>query len=242
MAVNDMTSVIRKFNADALIPPERAAPPRDGKRGSLRFWPVVDEQDDDPELSTASVFPRPPDLDEETRDTVATVGMVCDVLDGAVAITDERVGPLRVKVAGLQTENAQLRGALAELKSKVAELDFVTERLRIENKGPPGLRGERGRDGRDGPRGERGDRGERGEQGKAAPTITGWQIDEATFTATPVLGTGSLGAPLRLQGLFEHYRECDELTDTVEEDEAASAGRVQIEREAARVRAGLPPR
>ena len=60
-----------------------------------------------------------------------------------------------------------------------------------------------------GARGERGERGPKGEQGlagPAAPTIVGWQIDRATFTATPIMSDGSEGSPLELRGLFEQYQ------------------------------------
>ena len=57
-----------------------------------------------------------------------------------------------------------------------------------------------------GERGERGPKGERGPAGPAAPTIVGWQIDRATFTATPIMSDGSEGPPLELRGLFEQYQ------------------------------------
>ena len=47
-----------------------------------------------------------------------------------------------------------------------------------------------------GERGERGPKGERGPAGPAAPTIVGWQIDRASFTATPIMSDGSEGPPL----------------------------------------------
>ena len=57
-----------------------------------------------------------------------------------------------------------------------------------------------------GERGERGPNGERGPAGPAAPTIVGWQIDRASFTATPIMSDGSEGPPLELRGLFEQYQ------------------------------------
>ena len=54
-------------------------------------------------------------------------------------------------------------------------------------------------------RGERGPKGERGPAGPAAPTIVSWQIDCASFTASPILSDGSEGPPLELRGLFEQY-------------------------------------
>jgi len=59
-----------------------------------------------------------------------------------------------------------------------------------------------GRDGATGPRGERGLVGPRGEP---APTITGWRVDRASYTATPLLSNGQEGAALELRGLFEQF-------------------------------------
>jgi Collagen triple helix repeat (20 copies) len=65
--------------------------------------------------------------------------------------------------------------------------------------GPPGAPGERGL------KGERGERGLIGPRGEPAPTITGWRLDRASYTAVPVLSNGSEGAPLDLRGLFEQF-------------------------------------
>jgi hypothetical protein len=62
-----------------------------------------------------------------------------------------------------------------------------------------------GKDGATGPRGERGGRGLIGPRGEPAPTITGWRVDRATYTAVPVLSNGIEGAPLELRGLFEQF-------------------------------------
>ena len=62
-----------------------------------------------------------------------------------------------------------------------------------------------GEDGATGPRGERGERGLIGPRGEPAPTITGWRVDRATYTAVPLLSTGVEGAPLQLRGLFEQF-------------------------------------
>jgi hypothetical protein len=53
--------------------------------------------------------------------------------------------------------------------------------------------------------GPRGERGERGLRGEPAPTITGWRLDCAAYTAVPVLSNGTEGAPLELRGLFEQF-------------------------------------
>src|SRR5262249_61816050 len=53
-----------------------------------------------------------------------------------------------------------------------------------------------GRDGRDGATGPR---------GEPAPTITGWRVDRAAYSAVPLLSDGSEGAPLELRGLFKQF-------------------------------------
>jgi hypothetical protein len=65
--------------------------------------------------------------------------------------------------------------------------------------------GRDGKDGATGPRGERGERGSTGPRGEPAPTITGWRVDPAAYTAVPLLSDGSEGAPLELRGLFEQF-------------------------------------
>jgi hypothetical protein len=61
--------------------------------------------------------------------------------------------------------------------------------------------------GRTGGRGERGEQGPRGLQGpKGDPvSITGWEIDAASYTATPVLSGGQKGPPLELRDLFKQF-------------------------------------
>jgi hypothetical protein len=65
--------------------------------------------------------------------------------------------------------------------------------------------GRNGKPGATGPRGERGERGSNGPQGEPAPTITGWRIDCAAYTAVPLLSDGSEGAPLELCSLFKQF-------------------------------------
>jgi hypothetical protein len=61
--------------------------------------------------------------------------------------------------------------------------------------------------GRSGGRGERGEQGPRGPQGpKGDPvSITGWEIDAASYTATPILSGGQKGPPLQLRDLFKQF-------------------------------------
>jgi hypothetical protein len=61
--------------------------------------------------------------------------------------------------------------------------------------------------GRSGGRGERGEQGPRGMQGPKGDTasITGWEIDAASYTATPILSGGQKGPPLQLRDLFKQF-------------------------------------
>jgi hypothetical protein len=139
----------------------------------------------------------------------------------------------------LELEREKDRASLAEMRSKVAELDFVVERLKVENRGPPGVAGPRGRDGADGARGPR---GERGAMGPAGPRLIGWENDDAQFAATPLMSDGRKGATLHLRGAFEQYHGQVEGEAAEEEAEAAAASRRAAEEEAGRVRRGLPVR
>jgi len=65
--------------------------------------------------------------------------------------------------------------------------------------------GSDGEDGATGPRRERGERGSIGPRGEPAPSITGWRVDCASYTAVPVLSDGSEGAPLELRSLFQQF-------------------------------------
>jgi hypothetical protein len=61
--------------------------------------------------------------------------------------------------------------------------------------------------GRSGGRGERGEQGPRGPQGPKGdtPLIIGWEIDAASYTATPILSAGQKGPPLQLRELFKQF-------------------------------------
>jgi hypothetical protein len=61
--------------------------------------------------------------------------------------------------------------------------------------------------GRSGGRGKRGEQGPRGPQGpKGDPvSITGWEVDAASYTATPLMSNGAKGPPLELKGLFKQF-------------------------------------
>ena len=134
------------------------------------------------------------------------------VFDGDDAVLD-RVRELKAEVAKahgvireFQLERERDRATIAELKAKVSELDFVVERLKVENRGPPGVKGERGRDGADGARGERGEAGV-----KAA----GFVLDIGGYAATLVSSDGAPAARLALRPMFERFAE-----EIAAEDEA----------------------
>jgi hypothetical protein len=61
--------------------------------------------------------------------------------------------------------------------------------------------------GRTGEKGVKGDRGEPGPEGAPGPSIVEWKTDPASYTATPIMADGSLGAPLHLRELFAQYHD-----------------------------------
>lgn len=220
------TGIIRKTTTSVRLPAVDAAPPPVTPRH--KFWIVGDDSASGDGPPSASAFA---DLDDATSNIPATYGMVALALDGAVAITGDAVRPLRVKLAGMEVENAQLRGTIAELRAKLSEIDFVVERLKIDRRGPPGVKGERGRDGRDGPPG-RGERGERGEKGAPAPVITAWEARPEAFEIVPVFSTGERGPPIALLALFQAYDAATSVLDDRDLATAAVEARDLAEREA----------
>jgi hypothetical protein len=148
--------------------------------------------------------------------------------DGDDAIR-ERIAGLKAKITELETEHARARALTAEFKSKLHEVDFIVERLRIEGRGPPGVAGPRGVDGRDGARGER---GAEGKPGKPGPRPVSWDIDAEAFAVTPLMSDGRRGPTLHLRALFESYHSQVDASDAAEEAEAPRAMRDQVEREA----------
>jgi hypothetical protein len=65
--------------------------------------------------------------------------------------------------------------------------------------------GKRGADGERGEPGLRGPTGATGPKGEAAPTINSWDIDAASYTATPLMSNGAKGPPLQLRDLFKQF-------------------------------------
>jgi hypothetical protein len=56
-----------------------------------------------------------------------------------------------------------------------------------------------------GGRGLKGERGFIGPRGEHGPIIKSWQIDRATYSATPIMADGSAGPALELRALFEQF-------------------------------------
>ena len=195
--------------------PSRVVPLDKHRRQPLGFTPVIEEPErggiDDGEPIVAPDgrdLQRGPfyNLREQDRSFLeeksAPYGVVYLAINAVVSIayaiekTLKEKSPRRARSAEIQLENAQLKAALAEIKANRTST-IILERLKIENKGPPGPKGERGRDGRDG-KGLMGPRGEPGPRGLPAPMIVGWRIDSDRYLVTPQYGDGSSGPPLNL--------------------------------------------
>jgi hypothetical protein len=153
----------------------------------------------------------------EVLDGAATVELVYIMGNSLISLDDsahqraKAMGvELRGEVARIELENARLKVAVSELTAKVDTLTFISERLRLENRGPIGPPGPMGRDGVEGRPGARGERDERGETGSAAPMIVGWRIDSDRHLCTPQYSDGSSGAPLNLSSFVEDEPEADE--------------------------------
>ena len=178
--------------------------------------------------------------------TIEAVFELCEMpLSAAFSgddILNDKVKELRKELSDLKLENARLAAKVAEATSKVSELAFVSERLRVEARGPAGERGMMGRDGNEGRPGARGERGADGRPGSPGPRIIGWETVDESFVAMPLLSDGRQGASLHLRGMFEAYHSQTEGEAAEEEAEAAVASRRAGEDEAERVRWGLPSR
>ena len=203
--MSDLGVIIHKDRADARVPSQPVAP---AARVARREVPIDN---------------RP-----------ATQGMIWEAVALAEEMIDDRVYPLQAKIAEARAEIsrlelalANLRAAFAEMKAKTAELDFVSERLRVEKRGPPGMRGERGRDGPPG----KGERGAQGERGLPAPAIAAWEVRPERFEVVPVYSTGERGPPINLLALFQSYDAAVSELEDRDLTEAAQASRAAVERE-----------
>ena len=223
----------------AAVPPAPRAP-GDGSRRPLGLAPA---DDDGHEAWTET--PREPPLEPPPRrdpgddraawlsdldvQVFATGRFIGEELNDIERRARCRFDELRSEISELKLENARARALVAELKSQVSELAFVSERLRIEARGPVGERGSRGRDGPPGPRGERGSRGERGQ---AAPAVIEWRPDPEAFAIQAILADGSIGPMIALRSLFESYHAATSWVEDADLVEAARASRAQADAEA----------
>jgi hypothetical protein len=228
----DAAGVIRKTRRDARARP--AEPDRQTLTSAPSIFPTI-----------AGDVPLPEGFAHHA-DALATLGtawaiamMVNATHRENMEHAEELIGELRNEIAGLRIANAELKAALAEVRSKSNETAFVVDRLRIENKGPPGERGLMGRDGRDGAIGPPGPRGNRGQRGFE---IIGWQIDVAGYQATPQFYDGSEGPPLNMRPFFERYNADTEGDEIELAAEQLAHSRAELEYRTERVRKGLPER
>ncbi len=206
--------VIYKGRANALVSAKPEPPPNSQRRRRpLGLRPIVEP----PEARG-----EPLDVDAGGDPVIALVSQSGELVIGLIEDVRKH----------FEVRIAKLEARLAEATAKVSELSFISERLRIEARGPAGERGPMGRDGAAGAPGPRGERGAKGEPGKAAPTITAWAVDADGFTAAPILSDGSNGATLRLRPLFESFNDQINADDDAAEADAARAQRAEIERDA----------
>jgi hypothetical protein len=237
----ERAGLLKRLGLKPGLPPDR--PRRDGaRRHPLGLAPAPPGPDDrapvgdDSTLAVDSsylplVAEAFANISPEGRASPATVENTIDILDIAIRATFSGDDALHARIVKLELENARDKATIAELRSKLHEVDFIVERLRVENKGPPGVKGDRGRDGRDmtGP----GARGERGPPGPPAPRIVSWEISDSDFVAYPLLSTGQKGPGLHLRGMFEVYNEQVNDTDAAAEIDAAARSREAARRELA---------
>jgi hypothetical protein len=238
--------VIRKTRRDARVKPAGREPPAVPQAMTPTDRAVV-------------WFETPPDLPREYEpQRAALVSFECmwayqralgsELTNAIGQVLAETVDEAKDEViAKVEAENGRLRVEIAELKAKVSQLDFIVERLKVENRGPPGERGLQGRDGHEGRPGVPGPRGARGQKGSH---VVSWEYDLANYRAIPIFagradGMGDAPGPaLHLEQFFDRaFAEWEEAEDTAEADAEVSRyvqERADTEMAAWRVRNGLP--
>ena len=236
MTTDPMFIVKTKF--DAAIP--RAAPPpnRPRRRPPLGLRPAPG--DNDPASSERDLGAPPDfapvvnlaDYDRAHLDAPAPTALVYEALNGAASMTQTSHQSLKAKIAEARHEIRELNGALVEARHEIRELKLIQESLRISTRGESGRDGARGVPGRDGQRGEIGPAGPAGPRGEAAPRLATWTLDTDRFVATPVMGDGSVAAPLDLMAFFQSYDQATGWADDRDLAEAAQEARKAIEAEA----------
>ena len=229
------SEIIFKMRLDRLVLPEVG--PASRLRRPLGLAPVAEHaQPADPGPLGGDIFTKGlADLAERERRAPANLEALAVIADDVLRAATDRIRPVKEEVSSLRHENERLRTLVAELRSKVSELDFITERLKVENRGPPGLKGERGRDGPPGPRGER---GARGETGLAAPRISAWEARPERFEIVPVFITGERGPPINLLSIFQAFHNATQWIEDADLEQAAQEARAEAERDAAAARWG----
>jgi hypothetical protein len=192
---SDATVVpIRKPLGLAPVPGDTDVEPYDDV--DLDHGPIIDLDTLDPNLAGAPA---------DRRLVHFCLNLAGSLVDDVRRNAKTLIAEVRSEVRCIELENAKLKATVAALTAKVDSLAFISERLRVENQGPPGGAGPMGRDGHEGRPGARGERGERGAQGPPAPAIIAWEPDRARFMLTPVFSSGERGVPAHLRSLFEAY-------------------------------------
>ena len=159
-----MSEVVFKSRPDGLTLPKVG--PSSPMRKPLGLRPANDDNEPREAAAIASGG-----LDETSEYQDPTVNLVMQAFASAEQIIRIEADRLRMKITGLETENARLRAQFAEARAEFVEAKHIVERLQISREGKRGERGPCGADGAPGPRGER---GPRGESGLAAPRIAAW--------------------------------------------------------------------
>lgn len=250
-------NVIFKTKADALLPISSTA------RAPLGLAPVLDDEPESergdglpdtylgPERTTAAIVARSISLlsAEQLAAPVSWEDMFRYAIGGQVqqSFEDgddmrERLRAVRKEIAderaAMREQVAELKLALVEARAEIAAMRSIQETARASTRGE---RGEPGPRGIPGPPGE-GRVGPAGPPGRDAPSIVAWPVDVERFEITPTLSTGARIAPICLMGLFQAYDSAVNEREDLDLASAAEASRDRTEHEAARTRAGLPPR
>jgi hypothetical protein len=166
--------------------------------------------------------------------SASLVYQLLDVVGGALLeVHNDGVDELNDLQDRLARKFGELENTIGKLQNENQALRLILENLRITQRGERGIDGDRGPPGRDGRDGEGriGPAGPRGDRGKDAPAICAWALDDANFSATPILSDGGNGAVLHLRGMFESFNDAINAADDDAERDAARAQRDAVERE-----------
>jgi hypothetical protein len=228
-------TVIYKMKGDAGRPHD-PPPPRQQRRKPLGLAPAPGDSDPASERDLGAPPGLAPvinlaDYDRDHLDAPAPMEFVYECLNGAASITQKSHQTLKAKIAKARNEISELKAALIEARHEVRELKLVQESLRISTRGESGRDGARGVPGRDGQQGPAGPEGPAGPRGEAAAKIATWIINEADFTAVPVMSDGSNGPALFLRAMFEAYHNAATWIEDADLVEAARQARAQVEAE-----------